>query len=165
MMGSGRHSHRMARHAGAFGLAFLCSAATAAGAGAAGLKINVPAHLRKGTNYTIKVSGHYSASEVQGKAYLISLIQFSSAPCQASAQLENQRVNSNLLQFYFAPPRASQKVGIFEKSSPFARLDRFTATRLGARHVCAYLYPKQVGASDTTPPIATADHAYRVTRT
>jgi hypothetical protein len=164
MLANERPSHRRGRRGGALGLAILTAAATAASAGAAGLKISVPAHLHKGATYTIKLTGSYRRSEVQGKPYLISLIQFSASPCQATAQLENRRVNSNFLQFYFAPPRASQKVGIFEKSSPFSRLDGFTAARIGSRHVCAYLYPKFIGATDATAPIATADHAYKVTR-
>lgn len=165
MLSSRKHSHRWGRRSVAVGLAMFCSAASAAGAGAAGLKITVPAHPHKGAAYTIKLTGHYKRSELTGKAYLISLIQFSGAPCKASAQLENQQVNGNLLQFYFAPPHASQRVGLFEKSSPFSRGDPFTATRVGPRHVCAYLYPKFIGSSDHTTPIATADRAYRVTRT
>jgi hypothetical protein len=164
MFANGRPLHRSRRRCCAVCLAILCSPATAASAGAAGLKVNVPAHLHKGQTYTIKVKGRYKPNEVAGKAYLISLIQFSAAPCKATAQLENQQVSSNLLQFYFAPPRRSQKVGIFEKSSPFTRLDGFTAARVGPRHVCAYLYPKFIGSADITAPIATAHRAYKVTR-
>jgi hypothetical protein len=164
MFAHGRHRHRSRRRFGTWGLAILCSAASATTAGAAGLKVSVPAHLHKGQNYAIKVRGSYRPSELTGQAYLISLIQFSAAACKATAQLENQQVSSNLLQFYFAPPRASQKVGIFEKSSPFTRLDGFTAARVGRRHVCAYLYPKFIGSTDLTLPIATADRSYSVTR-
>lgn len=145
--------------------ATILSAASAAGAGAASLNVSVPAHLRKGASYTIKVTGHYRRSELTGTAYLISLIQFSAAPCRASAQLENRQVDANSLQFYFAPPHASQKVGIFERSSPFSREDGFSASRLGPRRVCAYLYPGFIGSADTTAPIARAQRAYRVTRT
>jgi hypothetical protein len=163
MMATGSHSHRFGRRSGAVGLAILCSAATAAGAGAAGLKITVPAHLKKGASYTIEVVGHYRRAELQGQAYLISLIQFSSARCQPTAQLENQRVG-NLVQFYLAPPRAPHKVGVVETSPRFTRLDSFTANRVGRRHVCAYLYPKLIAAGDSTAPIATADRVYKVTR-
>jgi hypothetical protein len=164
MLANVRPSHQRGRRSGALGLAILASAATAASAGAAGLKITVPAHVHRGAAYAIKLTGSYQRSEALGKPYLISLIQFSAARCQASAQLENRRVSSNFLQFYFAPPRASQQVGIFENSSPFTRLDGFTATRIGPRHVCAYLYPKFIGSTDATAPIATADRAYKVTR-
>ena len=66
-------------------------------------------------------------------------------------------------------PRAGGKahpsrVGIFETKSPFTRLDGFKAGDLGTRHVCTYLYPKFIHASDTTAPIARADKKYRVTR-
>jgi hypothetical protein len=164
MLASGRHCHRLGRRTGVLGLAILCSAAGAASAGAAGLKISVPARVHKGASYRIGVTGHYRHSELTGKAYLISLIQFSGAPCKASAQLENHQLNANLLQFYFAPANAAQKVGIFEPSSPFNRVDGFTSTRVGRRHVCAYLYPKFISSTAGTLPIATADRAYRVTR-
>jgi hypothetical protein len=136
-------------------LAGVCSAATAAGAPAATLKISVPARVHHGQSYSIKITGSFKKSEVKGKAYLISVIQFSGKPCRATAQLENQLV----AQFYLL---SGSQAGIFESRSPFTRIDRFTANTVGSRRVCAYLYAKLVHATDKTAPIATADAPYKV---
>jgi hypothetical protein len=154
----------MKRYATGVGLSLLCSGALAAGASAATLKVSVPGHLHKGDHYAIKLSGSYQKSELSGRAYLISLIQFSGKPCKATAQLENSQVNSNLLQFYFAPQKSPQNVGIFETHSPFTRTDGFVAGRLGSRRVCAYLYPKFIAPGSTVKPIASAGKAYSVAK-
>jgi hypothetical protein len=140
----------------------LLLAAPADGASGASLTVKVSAQVRPGSDYTITVNGSFGPSEVNGAGYLISLIQFSADPCAGTAQLENPAVSNLPVQFYFAPKSAPQEVGISLTNSPFTRTDTLTAGRSGVRHVCAYLYPQQIGASDTTQSIATADVSYTV---
>jgi hypothetical protein len=136
------------------------AAAGATAATAATLHIRVPSHVAKGKSYSIELTGTFKPSEVKGKAYVISALQYSSRPCASTAQDENRRDP----QFYFAPTNAPTKVGIFETKSPFTRIDDFTALRLGARRVCSYMYAKQIAASDKTRPIARAGVLFRVTK-
>jgi hypothetical protein len=155
------------------GTAALCLSATvpgvvAAAASAAGVRVTVPAHVKKGARYTITIHGSYKKKEVTGRAYVISLIQFASIPCRGSAQDENQwaiRTGSNI-EFYLAPGSdpARGGVGVFETKSPFDRTDTLRASSLGTRHVCTYLYPRFTHASDATQPIARADKRYTVTK-
>jgi hypothetical protein len=152
-----RPLHRVARGVRALTMFMMCFGTVAAAAQAATLKVSVsPAAIHKGSNYRVTVSGKYSKREVTGKAYLIAVIQYSSAPCKATAQLENNRQP----QFYLATSK--QQVGVFETKSPFSRTDTFGAVVLGTRRICAYLYPKVVGPADTTAPIATASAKYTV---
>jgi hypothetical protein len=137
------------------GLAVLSIGAVATGADAATLKVSVPRVVHKRKGYTITISGRYKRSEVRGRAYLIAAIQFSAAPCQKTALLENNLRNAP--QFYFGP-----QAGISERKSPFTRRDGLIAKASGPRHVCAYLYPHFVGPTSTTTPITTADASYRV---
>ncbi len=157
----GNRVHRVRRTVPALAIVVACFGTAGAAAQAATLKVTVsPAQIHKGDDYKISVNGSYGASEVTAKAYLISVIQYSSAPCRATAQLENSRAP----QFYFAPKRHPQRVGIFVGQSPFSRTDSFKAASPSTRRVCAYLYPKQIGgANDPTAPIATASARYKVT--
>ncbi|HUO73579.1 MAG TPA: hypothetical protein VMU39_22610 [Solirubrobacteraceae bacterium] len=152
-----RPLHRVSRGVRVLAMFVACFGTLAAAAQGAKLKVSVsPAAIPKGTNYRVKVSGTYAKSELTGRAYLIAVIQYSAAPCKATAQLEN-----NLQpQFYLA--KNQQQVGVFETKSPFSRTDTFGAVVLGTRRVCAYLYPKVVGPADTTAPIATASAKYTV---
>jgi hypothetical protein len=151
----------MSRMAGALTAVALSTGATSSAASAASLKVTVPSQVKKGSAYAIQVQGSYMPSELKGRAYLISIIQFSPKPCQATAQLENR--TGRRLQYYFAPKAHPQRVGIFVPKS-FKELDDFKAGDLATRHVCAYLYPRFVRAGDTTAPIARADRRYAVTR-
>ncbi len=134
--------------------------ASAAPAAAASLKVKVPARVHRGGVYTITLTGSYLRAELSGRAYLVSLIQFNPSPCKLTAQLENAQVRA--IEFYLAPPGSPQRVGAFEPSSPFSRGDRLAASRTGRRRVCAYLYPRFVGANSTVAPIARATGVYRV---
>jgi hypothetical protein len=129
------------------------------------VKVNVPSKVKKGSTYTIQVTGSYKPSELKGRAYLIALIQFNRRPCQATAQEENRWAikNHQTAQYYFAPTAHQQRVGIFVPKS-FREVDRFTGGDVTTRHICAYLYPKFIHAGDTTAPIAQADKRYAVTR-
>jgi hypothetical protein len=144
-------------------IASLSSAALAADAGAAMLKISVPSRVRNGRHYTIALSGSFRTREVSGRAYLISVIQYGPRACKPSAQLENLSAGT-MFQWYFKPRLGSNQVGIYERRSPFSRRDTFTARSLGSRHVCAYLYPRLIGPSSATAPIARADRAFKVLR-
>ena len=158
----GNRVHRVSRAVRALAIVVACFGTAAAAAQAATLKVTVgPAQIHKSDDYKISVNGTYSASEVTGKAYLISMIQYSSAPCRATAQQENSHAP---VQFYFRTNPHSQRVGIFVGRSPFSRTDRFTAASPSTRRVCAYLYPKLIGANDTTTPIATASAKYKVVK-
>src|SRR2546423_352126 len=75
------------------------TATLATAASAAGLRLTLPAQVKKGTRYAIKIHGSYKKSEITGRAYLISLIQFADIRCRGSAQDENQwaiRTGSNI---------------------------------------------------------------------
>ncbi len=148
-------------------LASLGSAAVATSAGAASLKITMPSQVKRGSDYTIRIDGSYKHSELKGRAYLISAIQFANHPCRRSAQAEN--LSPYYLQWYFTPKSEAKlkhpkHVGIFAPPSPFVRSDSFTAVDLGTRHVCTWLYPKFIHAGDTLKPIARADKKYRVVK-
>jgi hypothetical protein len=148
-------------------VATLGSGAVASAAGAASVKITMPSKVKRGTDYPIQVTGTYKPRELKGRAYLISAIQFANHPCKASAQAENR--TRWYIQWYFTP-KAERKlknpkhVGIFVGKSPFTNTQGFTAGDLGTRHVCSWLYPKFIHASDTVAPIARADKKYRVTK-
>jgi hypothetical protein len=154
-------SRRLWLSAGALGLVALASAAGAAAAPAATLKVRVPAHLHRGDQFMITITGTFKHSELSGRAYLIAAIQGSSASCKATAQLENRIADPP--QWYFEPPHNTTNAGIFESHSPFTRTDTFMAGKPGSRRVCAYLYPKFIKASDTVAPIASASATYKVT--
>ncbi len=152
--------HRFRRTAWVLAVLVACLGAAAEAAQAATLKVSVtPSTIRKGADYKITVSGSFSQSELTGRAYLISLIQYSAAPCQPTAQGENGHFT---LQYYLRKNAHSQQVGVFENDSPFSRVDSFTAGTKSTRRVCAYLYPKYIGPSSTTAPIARASAKYTV---
>ena len=154
-------SRRLCLRVCALALLALAPAAVAAPASAATLKVMVPAHMHKGDQFTIAISGHFKHREVHARAYLVAAIQCSAAPCKATAQLENTEVTADL-QWYFEPPHNTKNAGIFESRSPFTRTDTFKAGKPGSRRVCAYLYPKFIKANDTVAPIATASARYKV---
>jgi hypothetical protein len=154
--------------AAALCLSVLAPAVLATAASAAGLKLTLPSHVKKGARYTIKIHGSYKKNQITGRAYLISLIQFADIRCRGSAQDENQwaiRTGANI-EFYFAPRSdpARGGVGLSEPKSPFDRSDTLQASSAGPRHLCTYLYPRFTHASDSTQPIARADKRYVVTR-
>jgi hypothetical protein len=141
----------------AFAACFGTVAATALGAT---LSVRVtPATIHKGDDYRIEITGQFKRSELTGKAYLIPMIQYASSPCRSTAQLEN---DNEPVQFYLRRKASSQHVGIFETNSPFTRIDAFSAATKSTRRVCVYLYPKYVGASTSTAPIAMASAEYSV---
>ncbi len=155
---------RAQRLATAMTVAALGSGAVASAATAASLRITVPSPVKQGKDYGIQVNGSYKQSELKGKAYLITAIQFADHPCKASAQAENRAYS---VQWIYAPAKEANNpvhVGVFETKSPFTVLRGFKAGELGTRHVCSWLYPKFVHASDTVRPIARADKKYRVTK-
>jgi hypothetical protein len=165
MVHPGTRSKALARRGAAVAIALMCPAAGAAAASAATLNVTVPATVVKGKGYPISVQGTFQKSETaSGKAFVISVIQFSPKACLASAQAEAR--SHRVIQFYLAPQSNPAKgaVGVFEKKSPF-KIDRaFTAGKLGARRVCSWLYPSFIASPNVaTAPIARADKRYRVT--
>jgi hypothetical protein len=167
MFDPGSRSKVLARRGAALAVALTCSAAGAAAASAATLHVSVPATVKKGKGYPISVQGTFHKSETaSGKAFLISVIQFSGKSCLGSAQAEAKQ-RSGLIQFYLAPNSDPRKgpVGVFEKKSPFTNNRAFTAGRAGTRHVCSWLYPSFIaGPNVATAPIAKADKRYKVTK-
>jgi hypothetical protein len=165
MFDPGRSSRPIGRGAFAVALSALSLAAGAGAASAATLHVAVNASVKKGQNYVISVGGTFSKGEVQGgKAFLVSVIQFGSKPCLSTIQKEGVQ---RQVQWYLAPgdDPTTGKLGVFEAKSPFTKNNGFTAKTAGARHVCAYLYPKRVSKpSDATAPIAKADTRYKVTK-
>lgn len=165
MFHPGTRSRTLARRGAAVAIALMCPAAGATAASAATLHITVPATVLKGKGYPISVQGTFQKSETaSGKAFLISVIQFSPKPCLASAQTESNA--GRPIQFYLAPDSNPAKgpVGVFEKKSPFTNSRAFTAGKLGVRRVCSWLYPSFITSPKvTTAPIAKADKRYRVT--
>jgi hypothetical protein len=135
--------------------ALIAAPATAASAATAtppSLKITVPAKVRPGRNYTIKIAASYQPSQLQGTAYLWAFLQYSGHACKPTAQREA------------ALPKSARSLDVrhTEPRSPFTRIDNWTAGNFtGARHVCAYMYPKVISRSSTVRPIATASAAFR----
>ena len=129
------------------------SAAGASGASGASLRITVsPVKVRPGQKYTITVVGRFEKRELRGTAYMWEFLQYTPAACQPTAQAEDA-LPSSVLSLDFRGK---------EDGSPFTRLDHWKAgTYKGARHVCAYLYPKVVSANSSVRPIAAADARYR----
>jgi hypothetical protein len=133
-------------------LAVPATAATAATVTPASLKITVLAKVHPGQNYQIKIAGSYQPSQLQGTAYLWAFLQYGGHACKPTAQAEAALSQSAW----------SLDVRRKEPRSPFTRIDNWTAGALtGARHVCAYLYPKVISKSSTVRPIATASAAFR----
>ncbi len=161
MIGPQTGRRRISRLAGAVTVAALSTGALASAASAASLKVTVPSKIKKGTAYAIQVQGSYKPSELTGRAYLISIIQFSAKPCKATAQQENS--SGRFLQYYFTTKAQPQRVGLFVPKA-FKEVNGFTAGDISTRHVCAYLYPKFIHAGDTTAPIARGDKRFAVTR-
>ena len=158
---------RVARLASAVTVLALGSGALASAAAAASVKVTVPSQVKTGKGYGIRVGGTFTPSELTGRAYLIAAIQFANHPCRATAQAEN--ATTDFVQWYLIPKselklKHPKHVGVFESKSPFNRFDTFKAGEVSTRHVCAWLYPKFIGAGDTTKPIARADKKYRVTK-
>ncbi len=158
---------RARRLVAAMTVATLGTGAIASAADAASVKITMPSQVKRGTDYSIQVTGSYKTGELKGRAYLISAIQFANRPCRSSAQAENR--SSVFVQWYLTPKSEAKlknpkHVGIFVGKSPFSTIQGFTAGDLGTRHVCSWLYPKFIHPSDTVSPIARADKKYRVTK-
>lgn len=139
-----------------------CSLGPAAAATAATLRVSAPAKVTKGRSYTIKIHGTFTKYAAHDRRYLISLIQFSPKPCEATAQAEN--ASGRPVEFYFASRAHPQAVGIFETTSPFNRMDFLRAVAPGSRRVCTYLYLGFVGPSSTVAPVARASAAYKVVK-
>jgi hypothetical protein len=138
----------------------LCLFPLAVLARAATLSIAVPASVAPGSNYRVTITGGFAPTDVSASgAYLVSLIQYSGERCASTATIEAQE--GLPISFYLAPP-GTRLAGITETLSPFSRSDTLTATTPGARRVCAYLYPQQIGSGDTFAPTATADAAFTV---
>jgi hypothetical protein len=119
---------------------------------AASLKITVPAKVRPGQHYEIKIAGLYAKSATQGTAYLVAFLQYTATACKPTAGAENDLPSKDWsLDFAGKEPQ-----------SPFTRIDRWTTgTLTGTRKVCAYLYPKAVSPSTKLHPIAIAAATYR----
>jgi hypothetical protein len=132
-----------------------CSTALATAGLAATLKITVPATVHNGQNYKVKVTGTYKPRELEGTAFLVAFLQYSGKHCQASARAE------------FGLPASERDLDFAgnEPKSPFTNVERWTAhNRYGPRRVCAYLYPKPVGPSDSVRPIARVGKLFRDAR-
>jgi hypothetical protein len=166
MIDRGIRSQTLARWAAGIAAVAVCWGAGAAAASAATLRITVPAKVKKNAGYAIAIRGTFAKSEVQnGRAFLVSVIQFSPKPCLGSVQAESNAKRP--LQFYLAPKGDPTlgNIGVFKSSSPFTNVKGFTAKSVGRRRICSYLYPKLIAKpSDTTPPIAKAQASYKVTR-
>jgi hypothetical protein len=134
----------------AFVLATCCTGALAAAASAATLQIRVtPASILEKKSFHVVITGTYSKSELKGKAYLVSFIQYNFKPCKAGAPQEGHA---------YGKPFAAQNTG----ASPFGWDFSFTAGGVGERRVCAYLYPKPVGPKSTIAPLTRATITYKV---
>jgi len=132
-------------------LAIGATGAVAAGASAATLQVSVtPASIHTTKKFRVKITGTYTKSELTGKAFLVSFIQYSLKPCKADAAHE--------LSAYGEDPFTDQNTG----RSPFGWKFTFTAGGPGVRRVCAYLYPKHVGPADKVRPLTRATATYRV---
>jgi hypothetical protein len=141
-------------------VAALCGALAASGAAsqaatAATLKVTVsPAKVHPGAPYVVTITGRYNRRTTRTAPYLMAFIQYSGSPCKPRATAE-YGLPAAEWSWDFYPP-------LIEPSSPFKRVVRWTAkTRLGTRHVCAYLYPEKISPSSDVPPLVTASTTFR----
>ncbi len=138
-------------------LAALASGAIAATGAPASLKISVPATVRPGQHYTIKITGSYDKTAVPTVPYLLAFIQYTRAACKPTAKAEHALPTASW-SWDFYPPT----IGLLEPSPAFTRTDTWIAHSFtGTRHVCAYLYPKKVSLKNSATPIATTSARYR----
>jgi hypothetical protein len=118
---------------GALVLASGCSAAVANVAGAASIKIVLPAHVHASSNFSYSIKGTFSTSQLTGsspkKAYVVVLRQRRTDACKSTEPKDWIQVGSSRLNY-----RGSQA------HSPFSQ----TASWLGFSfaRVCAYLYSR-----------------------
>jgi hypothetical protein len=124
------------------------------GTSGATLKITIkplPVHPKQ--RYVVTISGSFQPSQVSGGAgYLVDFLQYTAAPCKATAQAEESLpVRERTFDYAGA-----------ERRSPFKRSQPWIAgNRIGTRHACAYLYAHAIRPKSTTRPIAKADKRYR----
>jgi hypothetical protein len=142
----------------ASGALALASAALGATATAPTLSVKVaPSTVHPGQQYKITINGSYDRKALKSQAYLIAFIQYTGAPCKATAKAEASLPKTKR-GFDFG-----SKAGIFVPAS-FSRYDNWTASHtLGKRQVCAYLYSLRVSLRSNATPLVTASAAYRNT--
>jgi hypothetical protein len=141
----------LARSARTVAATLLATGATAVGAAAATLSVAVPSHAVKSrTDFSVRLSGSYTKSELTGKAFLVAAFQYDRLPCRATAQAEFKLSDTSF--FFF------RTLG----SSPFAKTASFTAGAPGARRICAYLYGRRLLPQDKGTPLVAATGFFRV---
>lgn len=143
-------SARIRRGAVVSAVTALCLAGGASAAAAATLHASeTPSVVHPGGTYHVGVSGSFK-SALNGKAFLLAVIQYSSSPCARTAKGEIKRTG---LTFFLH--------GTLSRS-PFNIKATFTAHRIAPRRVCAYLYSHTVTPTQTATPIARAGAKFKV---
>lgn len=122
-------------------------------AAAASLRVRVgPAKVHPGQTYKITVTGRFTKHR-RTRPYLLVFIQYGGAACKRSGTAE------------YALPARYWSWDVFprsERRSPFKHISYWKATgRLGARRVCAYLYPKRISSVSKLRPLARASARFR----
>jgi hypothetical protein len=136
-------------------LGALASTAIAAAPKPPTLTVRVsPSTVRPGRKYKITISGSYDQKAVRTHPYLIAFIQYSAGACKSTAKTE-ATLPAKERSWDFDPYQ-----GILVPPS-FSRWDGWTAqSRLGTRHVCAYLYARRVSLSSNATPLITASATF-----
>jgi hypothetical protein len=135
----------------------VCSAASAAAAQAANLRVTVaPFVVHQNATYTIAIAGRYDKRRVQSTPTLLAFIQYRGSSCRATATAEYALPASEWSWVYWPHPQRSQSRPTFKLVS-YER----ARTRFGERRVCAYLYPRSIAPDSTSRPLAIASAGFR----
>lgn len=135
----------------AVGLGFGGAAADAA---ATSLTVTVsPTTLHPGVHYRVTIAGSYTERSHAKPPYLLAFIQYSGKPCQRSATAE-YTLPASEWDWEIFPQQA-------ETHPTFKDVAYWKAgSRLGTRHLCAYLYASEVTPSTKAQPLARASTSF-----
>jgi hypothetical protein len=135
-------------------LAAFALAASSAEARAAWLRVSVsPVKVHPGGPYTVSISGRYDRRAMHRTPYLLAFIQYRPGRCKRTATAEYALPGADW-SWDFYPPST-------EPRSPFVRVVHWTAeSRLGTRHVCAYLYAHKISPISAAKPMAWASATF-----
>jgi hypothetical protein len=121
---------------------------------AASLRITVsPARVHPGDHYTVTITGSYTRRRHQPAPYLLAFIQYQPGKCQSSATGEYSLPKADWSWDFYPPGTVA--------ASRFRRVVHWTArSRLGKRHVCAYLYANKISPGSTARPTVSASATF-----
>jgi hypothetical protein len=129
--------------------------ATSAAAVSLAVKV-APSTVHPRGRYTVTITGSYSKRGVARPPYLLAFIQYAGGRCRTTATAEYRLPQSEWDWDYQqqAQPKSPFRITTSWQASP----------ALGPRHVCAYLYARQISPASTTKPLLRASASFSNTR-